>query len=203
MKLGHHSRYQNCCLEEKIYSLSIIEDQLANQQGNFIFSLIDLEVGFHQMHLEEEFKHLTAFNTPFGVFEWNILRMGVKVGPAAFQEIVQHVTLKCLASRPYIDDILSSSGRSQLPTQQQDIPLPVKMEDPVIRGGYIKKHYQDLVALLQAPEEAKLTVKPSKCHLFKRVVQYVGHVLKGGKRYRSPAETEALDNWGHTTINTA
>ena len=127
-------RYLNSCLEGKNFPLPIIEDQLANQQGNFIFSLIDLEDGFHQMHLEEESKHLTAFCTPFGVFEWNVLPMGVKLGPAAFQEMVQHVTRKCPASRPYIDDILSSSGKSQLPTQQRDIPLHVKMEDPVIRG---------------------------------------------------------------------
>ena len=46
-------------------------------------------------------------------------------------------------------------------------------------------------------------MKPSKCHLFKRVVQYVGHVLKGGQRYPSPAKPEALDKWDHTTINTA
>ena len=46
-------------------------------------------------------------------------------------------------------------------------------------------------------------MKPSKCHLFKRVVQYVGHVLKGAKRYPSPAKTEALDKSDHTTIKTA
>ena len=79
----------------------------------------------------------------------------------------------------------------------------MKTEDPVIRGEYIKQHYQDLAALFQALEEAKLTVKPSKCDLFKRVVQYVGHVLKGGKLYPSRSKTEALDKWDHTTINTA
>ena len=122
------------------------------------------------MHLEEESKHLTAFCALFGVFEWNVLPRGVKVGIAAFQEMVRHVTRKCPASKPYIDDILSSSGKSQLPTQQRDIPLHVKMEDPVIREEYDKQHYQDLVALFQALEEAKLTVMPSECHLFKRVV---------------------------------
>ena len=33
------------------------------------------------MHLEEDNKHLTTFRTPFGVFEWNVVPMGVKVGP--------------------------------------------------------------------------------------------------------------------------
>ena len=37
------------------------------------------------MHLEESSRSLTAFITPFGVYEWKVLPMGVKVGPQVFQ----------------------------------------------------------------------------------------------------------------------
>ena len=106
-------RWLTSQLKGKNVPLPVIEDQLANQHGNFLFTLLDLEDGFYQMHLEEESKHLTAFCTPFGVFEWNVLPMGVKVGPAAYKEMVQHVTRRCSAARPYIDDILASSGRKK------------------------------------------------------------------------------------------
>ena len=69
------------CLEGKNFPLPVSEDQLANEQGNFLYSLIDSADGFHQMHLEEDSKRLTVFRTPFGVFEWTVLPMGVKVGP--------------------------------------------------------------------------------------------------------------------------
>ena len=85
-------RWLDSQLKGKNFPLPVIEDQLANQHGNFLFTLLDLEDGFHQKHLEEDSKHLTAFCTTFGVFEWNVLPMGVKVGPAAYQEMVQHVT---------------------------------------------------------------------------------------------------------------
>ena len=81
-------RWLNTQPEGNNFPIPVIEDQLANQQGIFLFTLIDLEDGFHQMHLVEESKQLTAFCTPFGVFEWNGLPMGVKMGPAAFQEMV-------------------------------------------------------------------------------------------------------------------
>ena len=84
------------------------------------------------MHLEEESKHLTVFCTPFGVFQWNVLPMGVMVGPAAFEEMVQHVTRHSPAPRQYIDDMLSSSGKKIL-EDDKVIPLHAKMKNPQTR----------------------------------------------------------------------
>ena len=78
------------------------------------YSLNNLEDGFHQMHLEENSNQLTAFCALFGVFQWNTLPMGVRVGPAAFQETVQHVTRNCPSSKRYIDGIMSSNDKEIL-----------------------------------------------------------------------------------------
>ena len=43
----------------------------------------------------------------------------------------------------------------------------------------------------------------SKRHFFRCGVQYIGHVLKGCKRYPSPAKTEALNNCNYSAINKA
>ena len=67
---------------------------------------------------EEDSKHLTAFCSSFGVFEWNVLPMGVREGPVAFQEMVQHVTRSCPSSKPYIDDIMSTNGKEILDRQK-------------------------------------------------------------------------------------
>ena len=44
-------RHPNSCLKGNSFPLPVIEDQIANQQGNFIFTIIDFEDGFHRMHL--------------------------------------------------------------------------------------------------------------------------------------------------------
>ena len=50
---------------------------------------------------------------------------------------------------------------------------------------------------------AQLTVKREKCHLFKKRVQYVGHILQNGQRFPSPPKPEAVTKWDHRTITTA
>ena len=193
-------RHLNSCLKGNSFPLPVIEDQIANQEGNFIFSIIGLEDGFHQMHLEESSKHLTAFCTPFGIFEWNVLPMGVKVGPAAYQQMVQYVTRNCPQSRPYIDEILSSSGRNVLEPDKLTIE---QKQQPGTLKKYFEAHYEDLCKMFDALEEAQLTVKPSKVHLFKRIVQYVGHILKDGCRYPSPTKISAVKEWKWEDIKTA
>ena len=69
------------------FPLPVIEDMLLRQQGNRMWTLLDLEDGFHQMPLSEDSRQYTAFYTPWGVFEWKVLPMGVKVGPQAFHII--------------------------------------------------------------------------------------------------------------------
>ena len=158
-------RHLNSCLKDNSFPLPVIEDQIANQQGNFIFTIIDLEDGSHQMQLEEETKHLTAFCTPFGAFQWNVLPMGVKVGPAAYRQMVQYVTRNCPQSRPYIEDILSSTGSKVIDPVK---PTVEQKQEPETLRKYVEAHYKDFSKLFDALEEAQLTVKPSKVHLFKR-----------------------------------
>ena len=164
------------------------------------FRCIDLEDGFHQMHLEKDSKHLTAFCTPFGIFESNLLPTGVKVGPAAYQEMEQHVTRNCPSYKPYIDDIMSSNGKETLDPRKN---TSAEKQEPAMLRRYFEAHTEKLCTLFDALGAAQLTVKPEKCHLFREIVQYVGHILQNGRRFPSPAKTEAVEKWDHKTITTA
>ena len=148
-------RHWNSCLEGNNFPLPVIEDQLANEQGNGLFSLIELEDEFHQMHLEEDSKHLTAFCNPFGVFEWNVLSMGVKVGPAVYQEMVLHVTRNCPSSKPYIDDIMSSNGKEILDPGKTTLP---EKQEPAMLRRYSEAHTERFCTLFDALAAAQLTV---------------------------------------------
>ena len=150
------------------------------------------------MHLEEDSKHLTAFCTPFGVFEWYVLRMKVKVGPAEYEEMFQHVTRRCPAARPYIDDILASSGRESIDGAQ----TVADKQGPDTQEKYFQKHFDEVRQLFKALEAADLSVKPEKCHFFRRTVKYVGHIIKDRKRFRDPGKVQAIEEWDHRTITT-
>ena len=81
-------RYVNTQPRGCEFLLPVIEDLFVKQAGNQLWTLLNLEDGFHQMALRECSRRYSAFCTPFGVFEWRVLSMGVKVGPQAFQRMV-------------------------------------------------------------------------------------------------------------------
>ena len=48
---------------------------LFNQmQGSTVFSVLDLQWGYHQVLVKESDAHKTAFSTPLGSFEWMVMR---------------------------------------------------------------------------------------------------------------------------------
>ena len=95
-------RHLNTQLKGQNFPLPVIEVQLANQNGNFLWSMVDLA---------REHWHYTSFITPSGVYEWKVLPMGVKEGPQAFQRMVAYCLKDSPDSRPYIDDVLTGTGK--------------------------------------------------------------------------------------------
>ena len=49
--------------------------------------------------------------TSWGVFEWEVLPMGLKTAPAAYQRMVQYCLSKDpdIQGKPYIDDMLEGT----------------------------------------------------------------------------------------------
>ena len=63
------------------------------------FAVLDLTSGYHQAPMDEKSKHLTAFRTATGLWEWNGLPMGLQGAGSYFQHNVQHVVLKDVIGR--------------------------------------------------------------------------------------------------------
>lgn len=72
------------------------------------FSVIDIKGAFWFICLTEDCKHLTAFDTPWGTFEFNVLPQGWNNAPAYWQRFITHVLRKFLYSWCFAsaDDIL-------------------------------------------------------------------------------------------------
>ena len=158
-------RHLNSCLEGHEFPLPVIEDLLQGQAGNHLWTLLDLEDGFHQMPLLGKCRHLTALCTPTGTFEWKVLPMEVEVGPQAFQRLVSWcVGLLIPQISAYIDDILVStrptcSGKGELLNSQA-----------------IMEHYKLVRESFEVLKECHLQVKLEKCFFCYTQVKYVGHI---------------------------
>ena len=61
-------RYLISQIADEAFPLPVIENLFLEQSGNAIWSIFDLEDGFHQMVLQPESRPLTAFVTLWGLF---------------------------------------------------------------------------------------------------------------------------------------
>ena len=81
------------------HPLAGIQEALENLGGKSWFSTLDQGKAYHQGFVSKESQPLTAFITPWGLFQWEHIPFGLTNAPAAFQRYMEH----CL--RDLQDDI--------------------------------------------------------------------------------------------------
>ena len=50
-----------------------------------------MATGFHQMEIEEDDQHVTLFITPFGLYQWKLMRMGLWNAQGAVRRLMELV----------------------------------------------------------------------------------------------------------------
>ena len=68
-----------------------IDDILDKIQGAKIFSKLDLSSAYHQVRVEAMSIPLTAFTTPYGLFEWCVLPFGLCNAPPTFSSLMMDI----------------------------------------------------------------------------------------------------------------
>ena len=151
------------------FPLPNINNILQNLGQGKLFSCLDLKQGYHQIPLDEKSKPLTAFIAPNGLYEYNVMPMGLKDCPSAFCRIINQVLVGLKGCNVYMDDI-------------------------IIQGKTLEENILNLEKVLARLQEAKLTVKLSKCEFFQSSVKYLGHIVSAEGLKPQPEKIEAITN---------
>eukprot|EP00731_Ephydatia_muelleri_P003083 Em0001g3083a len=71
----------------------------------------------------------------------------------------------------------------------------VYLDDIIVFSQTVEEHFTRLADVLRRLNEAGLKLKPSKCQLFRKSVQYLGYVVSEKGIEIDPAKTSCVKNW--------
>jgi hypothetical protein len=91
--------------------------ELAFQQfgGAAVFSVLDLNSAYFQIPLTARSRRVTAFCTPFGLYEFNKLPMGISIGSQWLTRVIDELFAEEKGNFVfnYLDDLVVCSGSMQ------------------------------------------------------------------------------------------
>ncbi|GFX02680.1 hypothetical protein TNCV_2011241 [Trichonephila clavipes] len=75
----------------------------------------------------------------------------------------------------------------------------VYLDDLIIVGRSFEEHLKNIRRVLQKLKEANLKLSPSKCHLFRREVTYLGHIISAEGVRTDPDKISSVKDWNCPT----
>ena len=146
-----------------------ILDSLGGQKW---FTTLDMSKAYHQGYIDEKYRNLTAFTTPWALLEWIRIPFGLRNAPPAFQRFMNQTLgdLKGTICEPYLDDVL-------------------------IYGKTFKEHVENLRTVLRRLRSRGVKLRASKCEFGRKEVRYLGRLISGEGYRPDPADTSALEKF--------
>nr|GEY65447.1 retrotransposon protein, putative, Ty3-gypsy subclass [Tanacetum cinerariifolium] len=172
-------RELNKLIVKNRHPLPMIDDLFDQLQGSSVYPKIDLRSGYHQLRVRHEDIPKTAFRTRYGHYEFQVMPFGLTNAPAVFMDL-----MNCVC-KPYLDKFVI-----------------VFIDDIFIYSHNKEEHENHLRIILELLKKEKLYAKFSKCDLWIRTVQFLGHLIDSQGLYVDPAKIEAVKNWASPTTHT-
>ena len=133
-------RKLNAVTRKDAYPLPRIDDVCLTLGSSKWFTTLDMISGYWQVEVSDQDKEKTAFSTPEGLFEFNIMPFGLCNAPATFQRLMDAVLagLQWSSCLVYLDDV-------------------------IVPGKTFGEHLMNLKTVLDCLRQAGLKLHPAKC----------------------------------------
>lgn len=137
-----------------------------------VFSKIDLKNGYHLLRMKSGSEHLTAFKTPVGLFEYQVVPFGLCNAPAAFSSWIHSIFADLIGKSliSYLDDIILFSRSKE-------------------------EHTELLKEVLQRMRTHRLVANPAKCEFFVQKTDFLGFTIATDGIEMSQDKRNSIGNW--------
>ena len=170
-----------CCIDYRLvnkltvkdcFPLPRVDDCLDSLYGANWFSTLDLCSGYWQVEVAPEDRPKTAFVTRSGLYQFKTLPFGLCNATATFQRLMELVMsgLQWKVCLIYLDDI-------------------------IVYGSTFKQELERLKEVFSRLRKANLKLKVKKCELFRKSVNFLGHVVTSEGITADPSKIEAVKSW--------
>ena len=151
-----------------------VEDIFSKLNRATYFTTLELCTGYHHIPLDKSSIPKTAFNSPFGKYEYIKVPFGLAQAPAYFQELMTGILKDFPFAIAYLDDIIIFSKTPQ-------------------------EHLSHICMVFEKLKTANLSMKKSKCNFFSKEIQYLGHILSATGIQPLPSKTHAIQHMNPPT----
>lgn len=165
-------RRLNSVTKKDVYPLPRIDDAIDCLHSASYFSSVDLRSGYWQIPMHAADKEKTAFVTPDGLYEFNVMPFGLCNAPATFERFMDSILrgLKWQICMCYLDDV-------------------------VIFGRTFQEHNTRLDVVLTCIEKAGLVLNSKKCHFGERQTLVLGHLVDKDGIRPDPQKAAAVESF--------
>ena len=165
-------RKLNGITRKNAYPLPRIDECLESLGGAKWFCTLDLQSGYWQIGMDPKDQEKTAFATHMGLYEFSVMPFGLCNAPATFEAMMETMLRgllwkKCLV---YLDDI-------------------------IVYGSSYEQCSSNLQDVLDKLRSYGLKLKPKKCKLFRRSVEYLGRVVSEHGIQADPGKIKVVEDW--------
>jgi len=154
------------------YPLLLMQELQDRVLGAQWFTKMDLKYGFHLIRMSKGDEWKSAFQTRYGLFEFQVILFGLTNAPSTFQDMMN----------PMFSDML-------------DVRVLAYMDDILVYADTEERHDNMVKEVLRRLQDNSLTISPEKCVWRVQKVEFLGYIIGRNRIKMSEEKVKAVLKW--------